>query len=208
MGRYYFIKEGAPVWIHVPGTPFTLPGERPRYTRLPGMSEWAPNEVVERVGKGLKQNVPIEELAESESGRGLLSSAGKGGIGGGIAGSMAARIVGGDAAVAPIKDIYRKGLSRKSLQGLRNLPRAAKILPLLGLGLGVTGGVGGWAMGQDKRRREAHEVAKGLLSEQVLQQHSIGKARSSLDTPLIRRQAPESASDPSPRAAVMSTTGV
>lgn len=31
--RHYFMKHGAPVWIHVPGTPFTIPGVPASYQR-------------------------------------------------------------------------------------------------------------------------------------------------------------------------------
>ncbi len=208
MRKHYFVKEGSPVWIHVPGTPFTLPGERQQYARLPGMTEWAPNEVVERMGKGLKDNVPAEELAQEESERGLLTSAAKGGVGGGIAGSIAARIAGGEASTAPFKKLFKKGLTKKTLEGLSKVPRSGKILPLLGLGAGVAGGVGDWAVGRDQRHQEAQEVAKGLLSEQILQQHAIGKARESTGTPILSRLPAETASMPSPKAVVLGSTGV
>ncbi len=210
MRRHYFVKEGAPVWIHVPGTPFTLPGERPQYARLPGMTEWAPNEVVERIGRGIKEDVPVEELAERESKRGLLTHLGKGGVGGGIAGAMGARLLGGEAAFAPIKKMFQKGVSRKTMQGLSRLPGLSKALPLAGIGAGLAGGLGTWAAGQDNRRREAQDVSKGLLSEQILQQHAIGKARESADrgTPLLSRLPTETASMPSPKIVVDGNTGV
>lgn len=33
--RHYFVKHGAPVWIQVPGTPFTVPGIPASYRRKP-----------------------------------------------------------------------------------------------------------------------------------------------------------------------------
>lgn len=209
MRRHYFVKEGAPVWIHVPGTPFTLPGERPRYERLPGMVDWAPREAVERVGRGLKEDVPIEALAEQEAQRGLLTNILKGGGGGAIAGSMGARLVGGEKATAPIKQIYKKGLSRKALASLSKLPRLAKVLPLLGMGAGLAGGIGSWAAGREGRREEAQSISKGLLSEQILQEHALNQARQSLQQrPLLMRRPPESARVSAPKAVVLSTTGV
>lgn len=215
MKRHYFYKQGAsPVWIHVPGTPFTLPGERTQYDRLPGMTDWAPRDVIGRVGKGLKEDKPIQSLVEQERQQGLLGSAAKGGIGGLVGGSMAARLAGGEKSTAPLKQVLKKGLSSGTMKGLSKFPRSAKILPLLGLGLGAAGGVGSWASGQDERGQEARGVAKGLLSEQILQQHSIGQARGGLAQQQQQRQPhlaklpPESASEQSPKAAVLGNTGV
>lgn len=208
MRRYYFVKEGAPIWIHVPGTPFTLPGELPRYERLPGMIEWAPHDAVERVGLGLKEDVPIEQLAEEEAQRGLLSNVLRGSGGGLIGGTMSARLMGGERASAPIKQIYKKGLTRKTLRGLSKLPRAAKILPLLGTGAGLAGGIGAWAAGREGRKEEAQNISKGLLSEQILQEHALNQARQSLQQPLLNRRPAESAQVTAPKAVVLSTTGV
>ncbi len=33
--RHYFVKHGAPVWIHVPGTPLSLPGIPDSFEYLP-----------------------------------------------------------------------------------------------------------------------------------------------------------------------------
>jgi len=180
MRRHYFIKEGAPVWIRIPGTPFTLAGTQTQSARLPGMTEWAPREVVERMGAGLKEDVPVEELANREANRGLLSSAGAGAAGGGILGALGGRLMGGAESVAPFKNILNKGLTRETFKGLSKIPRAAKLLPLLGVGAGLAGGVGAWATGRNERRREAQEVSKGLLSEQILQQQALTGARESV----------------------------
>jgi len=204
MRRHYFIKEGAsPVWIHVPGTPFTLPGERTQYSRLPGMTEWAPRDVVERMGKGLAGDQTVKNLAQAESQQGLPGHLGKGAIGGAVGGAMASRIFGGESVTAPFKNIFKKGITRESLKGLSKLPRSAKILPLLGLGLGAAGGIGSWASGRDAREQEAREVGKGLLSEQILQQHSIGQARRGLAKLPI-----ETASENSTKAVTLGNTGV
>ncbi len=181
MRLHYFIKEGeSPVWIRVPGTPFTLLGSPTKYERLPGMTEWAPRPVVERVGKGLQQKIDPGVLAQQEGERGLPWTLGKGGIGGLTAGALAARLSGGEASVAPFKEMLSKGLSRETLKGLKNLPRAAKILPLAGAGAGLLGGAAYWQGGRGGRTQQAEEVAKGLLSEKILQTKDINAARRSV----------------------------
>lgn len=209
MRRYYFSKESsAPIWIHVPGTPVTLPGERTEYERLPGMTNWAPRGIVSRVGQGLAQEKGIEDIAENEASRGLGTSALKGSGGGVLGGSVLSRVVGGEAVSKPFKNILKKGLTRESLRGLSKLPTSAKVLPLLGLGVGAASGVGSWAMGQDSRREQARAVGKGLLSEQILQQHSLGQARQGLKARQLSKLPVESASEMSPKATVLSSSGV
>ena len=204
MKRHYFYKEGAaPMWIHVPGTPITLPGEQTKYERLPGMTEWAPREVVERMGKGLAGGKSVAELSDTEAQRGLGGGMTTGAAAGGAGGAALARLAGGQKATAPFRDILKRGLNKSSLKGLSKLPGSAKLLPLLGLGLGAAAGAGGWATGRDARQQEARSVGKGLLSEQILQQHSIGQARQGL-----KRIPIESASMPSPKATVLSSSGV
>ena len=211
MRRHYFIKEGAsPIWIHVPGTPFTLPGERTQYSRLPGMTEWAPRDVVERMGRGLAEDKSVKSLVEQEKQQGLLSHLVRGSGGGLVGGAIGGRLMGGEAATNPFKQIFKKGLNLKTLKGLSKLPRSAKLLPLLGLGAGAAGGVGMWSQGQDARKREAQEVAKGLLSEQILQQHSIGQARRGLEnrSQHLAKLPADSAFENSPKAVVLGNTGV
>jgi len=185
MKRHYFNKEGAaPIWIHVPGTPITLPGETTKYERLPGMTDWAPRGVVSRVGRGLAENKDMTEIAEQEANKDLGASAARGGAGGLLGGAMLSRLIGGEKVTTPFKNILKRGLNKQTLQGLGKLPRAAKVLPLLGMGLGAATGMGSWAAGRDKRREQAAAVGKGLLSEQILQQHSLNKARESQRVPL------------------------
>lgn len=190
--KYYFVKHGAPVWINIPGTPFTLPGFPARHERLPGMSEWAPREVVEQVGKGIQEGQSTEEMTEQAAGRGLPTNVGTGAIAGTTAGLLGGRLLGGEAAARPFKDILKKGLSRETLRGLRNIPHASKLAPLVGLGAGLAGGAGLWASGREGRRQESKEVAKGLLAEKVLQQHSLGQAREA-----VRQPAQQFAQQPS-----------
>ena len=169
MRRHYFYKAGTtPIWIHVPGTPITLPGESTKYERLPGMTDWAPRDVVSRVGQGLAQEQDMDDIAENEATRGLGGRAAGGAGGGLLAGAVGARLVGGEAVSAPFKNILKSGINSASLKGLRKLPMKAGLLPLIGLGVGTAAGVGSWAMGRDQRKAQAKSVGKGLLSEQIL----------------------------------------
>lgn len=207
MRKYYFVKHGTPVWIRVPGTPLTLTGFPSRYDRLPGMTEWAPRDVIERVGQGLKDDTSVDELAARERNRGLLSDTAKGGVVGGGLGAFAGRLQAGKAATKPFREILNKGLSSETARGLKNVPRMAKILPLIGLGAGLAGGVGTWAAGRGERGHEAREVSKGLLTEDILQHHALGKARSSLN-PALKNIPASSASVEAPSVAVLGNTGV
>ena len=209
MGRHYFNKEGnVPMWVHIPGTPITLPGERTQYERLPGMTDWAPRDTVSRVGKGLAEKQDISEIAESEANQGLGASAIKGGAGGLLGGSMLARLVGGQAVSAPFKNVLKGGLNKSTMSGLSKIPMSAKALPLLGVGAGLASGIGGWASGRDERRNQAASVSKGLLSEQILQQHSLGQAQQGAQGKQLSKLPIESASMPSPKATVLSSAGV
>ena len=198
-------QQGAPVWIRVPGTPFTLPGAPTRYERLPGMSEWAPRDVVERMGKGLSQDVPAEYLAERESQKGLPGSLIGGGIAGGTGGALVGRLAGGEAVTAPVKDLLSGGITKRTLRGLKDVPRVGKVAPLVGAGLGLLGGASLWSGTKGVRRQQAKEVARGLLSEQILQQSALQQASSN---PVLRGLDIESASAPSPLVVMPGYTGV
>jgi hypothetical protein len=158
--------------------------------------------VVSRVGRGLRENREVRDIAEQEANQGLGSNAARGGAGGLLGGAMIARIVGGEKSVAPFKKILAKGINKNTLRGLSRLPWAAKWLPLLGAGLGTAAGVGSWATGRDKRREQAAAVGKGLLSEQILQQHQINQARTARKMPL------ESATERATKATTVNSTGV
>lgn len=202
------LEKGAqsPIWVRVPGSPFTFLGSAPKHERLPGMTEWAPREVIERVGKGLQRKEDPEELIRREEYRGLPESMTAGGVGGLTAGSLAGRLAGGEAATAPFKELLAKGLSKDTLSGLKRVPRISKALPLIGAGAGLLGGAGYWQAGREKRREEADEVAKGLLSEKILQRHAIERARQSVRP--LQGLPVETASMPSPVVVTPGNTGV
>ncbi len=205
--RHYFVKQGAPVWINVPGTPFTLPGFPARYERLPGMSEWAPRSTVESVGQKLKTDKPMEQIAEEEANVGLGTDVGAGAIAGTTGGLLAGRLAGGDKFTAPFKNILSKGLSRETLRGIKGLPRLSKLAPFIGLGAGMAGGLGHWASGRGTRRQGAHDVAKGLLSEHVLQQHSLNQARQAAQPSALQGLPVATATAPAPIVTTQSNTG-
>ena len=153
-------KRGqSPVWVRVPWSPFTFLGSAPRHERLPGMTEWAPREVVERVGKGLQQKVDPDILTAREEHRGLLKSMTAGGIGGFTGGALAGRLAKGEAASAPLKAILAKGINRQTLAGLKKIPRLSKMLPLIGAGAGLLGR-GGRAVDRDTTVRRLRPGAR------------------------------------------------
>lgn len=176
MRRHYFIKEGSPVWINVPGTPFTLPGETTKYERLPGMVDWAPRDMVTRVGKGLDKEISPTVLAEQEAERGLPGTLGKGAVGGTTAGLLAAKLLGGDKFLPSIPKMLQSGVTPDMVKRFKSLPRSIKGLPLAGAGVGMLAGLGTWNARKGQRREQAQGVAKGLLTEQILQQHDLNRA--------------------------------
>lgn len=205
------LKNAYPVWMHIPGTPFTLPG-RPQYReRLTGMNEWAPREMVERVGEGLEEGRTVEDLVRKEKGEGLLGHLGVGALGGAAAGGVAGRLAGGEAAVAPFKGLLEKGVSLKGLKNLGKIPMASKLLPALGVGAGLLGGAALWKGHGNKRESQAREVARGLTAERILQRNALREAikgESPYTQPLLRGLPLTSASAQTPYAVTLSNAGL
>lgn len=170
-------KHGLAVWTRVPGTPFTLPGSPTIRERLPGMTEWAPRDMISRMAQGLEQGeLSPEQLAEAEAQRGQPGTMGFGAAAGLTGGGVLGRLAGGEAAIQPLKEIYRKGVSGQTLRGLGKLPAAMKILPLLGLGAGAVLGKRHWEQKQPEQRQKALGVSKGLLAERILQSNALREA--------------------------------
>lgn len=206
------LKNAYPVWTRIPGTPFTLPG-RPAYReRLPGMTEWASRDMVERMGKGLEQGQTVEDLVQSEGSRGLLRHVGIGALGGGVLGGAAGRLVGGEAASRPLKNVLKSGISRKALSSLKNVPAVAKWAPLAGAGAGLLAGAGLWKGRESERERKAQEVARGLTAERILQhnalKHALMGSAQPESQPLLRGIPLTSANTQVPYAITMSDTGL
>jgi hypothetical protein len=170
-------KLGLAVWTRVPGTPFTLPGSPTIRERLPGMTDWAPRDMISRMAKGLEAGEATpEQLAHEEAMRDRNKTMAIGGAAGLTGGSVAGRLAGGEAAVSPFMDIYKKGINKQTLKGLSKIPAAMRLLPLLGLGAGAYLGKQKWEEGQDDRRQQALGVSKGLLAERVLQSNALNQA--------------------------------
>lgn len=170
-------KHGLAVWTRVPGTPFTLPGSPTIRERLPGMTEWAPRDMISRMAKGLERGeLSPAELAELEAKRDELGQTGFGAGIGLTGGSILGRLIGGEAATQPFLDIYKQGITGQTLKGLSKMPAAMKILPLLGLGAGAYLGRQHWAKGKEGRRRQALGISKGLLAERILQSNALREA--------------------------------
>lgn len=174
----------APIWMHLPGTPLTIPGTPRQTERLPGMSHWAPRPMIERLGSGFNQGVPVDDLIQQETERDLSGSIARGSIAGGIGGTLTGRLLSGEAGVAPFKNVLSKGVSGTSLRALRNIPLAMKLSPLLGTGIGAAIGAAKWHTGKAKRRDLAQQTANGLFRERVMQYHGLHDAMTK--TPDIR----------------------
>lgn len=193
------ISSDIPVWTRVPGTPFSFMGTSPGKERLPGMTDWAERPVIERVGKGLEEGQTPQEISEGEGDRGLLSNLVGGGVVGGTAGALGGRLAGGQAVTNPIMDLWKKGLTRSSLKGLKNVPGVARALPVAGTAAGLLGGQQLWDANRQERMDTANQVSEGLLKERILQQKSLQDARQAAN-PVLNQLPTESASMPTPLA--------
>jgi len=195
-------KHGLAVWTRVPGTPFTLPGSPTIRERLPGMTDWATRDMISRMAKGLEsgEQTPAE-LAEQEAQEGKAQTMGLGAAAGLTGGTVAGRLAGGEAAMQPLFDIYKKGINRQTLAGLSKIPMAMRLLPLLGLGAGAYLGKREWEKGKEPRRQQALGVSKGLLAERILQSNALNEALNT-NTPytggLLRGLPLTSAHSPTP----------
>jgi hypothetical protein len=181
--REYLLKLGSDEFpalslSSLPGTPFSVKNRERE--RLTGMMEWAPRDVIERVGKGLREDQNTDLLTEQEARRGLPWNLVSGGAGGAAAGLLGGRLLGGAETMTPFKNILNKGISKETLEALKHLPTSMKALPAVGAGLGLLGGAANWGRGIPERRREAQEVSRGLLSEQILQNASLNSAKAAL----------------------------
>lgn len=171
-----FTKLAFPVWTHVPGTPFTLPGSASYTERLPGMEGWVPREVVERVSRALAEGEDIRTIAQRERREGAGEAASLGAGVGGVAGLLGARLVAGEAGFAPLKNVLKGGITRDTLRGVSKLPLSMKAAPMAGAVLGGLGMLGRWASQGPKREEDAEQVARGLLAEKVLQRRALEEA--------------------------------
>ena len=197
MKKYYFTKYGTPVWIRVPGTPFGTAAFPETANRLPGMTEWAPNDVISRVGRSVRADVPLDEIEQQEMNSTLGSNLAKGGLIGGVGGGLAARVFGGEAVTKPFTEIGTHGLNKETFRGLKNIPRVGKIVPAAGLGAGLLGALYNWHKTKPNRKAQTQDVVKGLLTEQILQQHALNQASQYYDYPTAQSKTTAFTSSPS-----------
>ena len=177
LSRHYLEKVAIPVWTHIPGTPFTLAGDREKKERLPGMVDWAPRSMITDVAQGLREGRGPQELADEQSRKGLLGDAGTGAVAGGTLGAVAGRLLGGSGATAPFQKLWAKGLTGAGLKGLSKIPMVSKLSPLIGAGLGAGIGLLKWKGDAASKGRQAMDVSKGLLAEKVIQDKALSQAR-------------------------------
>ena len=194
-----------PIWTRVPGTPFTLPGGMSYTERLPGMEGWVPRDVVERVSQALSEGEDIRTLSEREGATGGPGAVATGAGLGGVLGGLGGRLAGGKESLSPIYKLLQKGVTRKTLAGLRKVPPAMRYAPLAGAGLGGLAALGSWAAQSGEREQNAEQVARGLLAEKVLQRRALEEA---VKTPkpytgsILRGVPLTSASSPPPYVAM------
>lgn len=165
-------KQAVAIWTKVPGLPLTVSNPISQPERLPGMTDWAPREVISRMGEGMRRGEDLDALVEQEKNEGMGGTLAKGTALGGIGGGLLGRLVGGEAAVEPAKEILEKGLNMRGLRGLAKTPMAMKALTLGGLGAGALGAGIDWATGRDERGDQARTVARGLRREYTMQQNA------------------------------------
>jgi len=198
-----------PVWTRVPGTPFSLPGQMDPRERLHGMDTWAPRERLERVSAGMRSGVPVDVMMQAEGeqdlGRNVLTGAGAGLVGGGMLG----RLVGGEAAVQPLKDIATQGLipagaeaglkenATGVMKQLAKLPTSMKALAAAGALGGAYYGANRWAERKPLRQHETYEAARSLHNEQLLNDINVMKGQDYLRDRSILQQHPSSLQDSS-----------
>lgn len=165
-----------PLWLKVPGATVPITGPPAPYERLPGMTEWAPREMVEDVAKGIRGGQDVEDIAKEQSNKGLLGDAAISGLTGTFGGVLGGRLLGGETAWDPFKGMFSKGLAGGGLSSLKGLRWPMIALPLAGAGLGVGLAAKNWAEQAPHRQRQTYDVARGLLAERVLQRDALGQA--------------------------------
>ena len=167
-----------PLWLRTPVATVPIGGVPQQSERLPGMTEWAPREMVEDVARGVRGGQDVEDIAQEQADKGLLGDVASKGLIGGVGGVLGGRLAGGEAAFEPFHDILKGGIGPgKGLLGnLRRVPLPMKVLPLAGAGLGAGLAVSGWLGGAPQRKQQTYDVARGLLAERVLQRDALGQA--------------------------------
>ena len=183
-----------PIWTRVPGTPFSLPGQMDPRERMHGMNTWAPRERLERVSAGMHAGVPVDTMMQAEGEKDLprhvLTGAGVGLVGGGMLG----RLIGGEQAIQPLRNIVSQGLippgaaeaglkenASGVMKQLANLPTSMKALAGIGALGGAYYGANKWRETVPKRQQETYEAARSLHNEQFLNDINLMRAHDYLN---------------------------
>jgi len=172
------LKTAIPLWLKVPGATVPITGMPQPYERLPGMTEWAPREMVEDVAQGIRGGRDVEDIAQEQSQKGLLGNAAVSGLTGAFGGVLGGRLIGGETAWDPFKGLLSKGLNREGLSSLKGIRWPMAALPLAGAGLGVGLAAKKWHDQAPHREKQIYDVARGLLAERILQRDSLRQAMS------------------------------
>jgi hypothetical protein len=91
-------------------------------------------------------------------------------------GGLGGRLAGGKKALDPVRDLLKRGLTQKTLEGLKNIPKGMRYAPLAGAGLGGLAALSHWTSQEGAREQGAEQVARGLLAEKVLQRRALEEA--------------------------------
>jgi hypothetical protein len=157
----------------------------------------------------MRSGVPVDVMMQAEGeqdlGRNVLTGAGAGLVGGGMLG----RLVGGEAAVQPLKDIATSGLLPSGAEAglkenatgvmkqLAKLPTSMKALAAAGTLGGAYYGANRWAERRPLRQHETYEAARSLHNEQLLNDVNVMKAQDYLKDRSILQQHPSAMQDSS-----------
>jgi hypothetical protein len=164
---------------------------------------------MERISAGMHAGVPVDVMMKSEGeqdlGRNVFTGAGAGLVGGGMLG----RLVGGEAAVQPLKDIATSGLipsgaevglkenASSVMKQLAKLPTSMKALSAAGALGGAYYGANRWSEHKPQRQHETYEAARSLHNEQLLNDVNMLRAQDYLKERSILQQHPSAMSDSS-----------
>jgi len=164
------------MWIRVPGLPFNIPVPGEREERLPGMREWVPVNTIERVRRGRDSGASPEEVVAIERDQTNNKRIALGGGIGGASGGLLARSVAGEEGMAPFKEISEKGVTKKTLLGLKSLPLKMRLLPVAGAGAGALAAILQNKAEAPAREHSAREALRGLAIEDLHTQNELMNA--------------------------------
>lgn len=179
---HQFIKHAGdlPLWIRVPGMPFNIPVPGDRKERLSGMHEWVPISTIERIRHEREMGTSPEKIIAKEKNRKNIPSAALSGAIGGAGGGLLARIIEGEKGVAPFEAISKKGVTKKTLLGLKSLPLKIRLLPVAGAGAGALANLLQQKADAPNRERSAREALHGLSVEDLQTANEVMNAAKSV----------------------------